>query len=93
MKEFYSNPPHIYHLDSTFSILLYWIYHISIHLANPRSIHQSILFFDAFQRSCRHQYTSPQVLQNANINWNCEKLLIAKELKITCLGLPWWRSG
>lgn len=46
LKEFQSEYPHIYPLDTTVNILLYLLYYIFIHLS---FFYQFILFFDAFQ--------------------------------------------
>ena len=70
----------------------YWLNSNSIldlshfHPSSQCPIYPSIHFiFCCISKSCRHQYISPQALQNANINWSCENLLTAKELKIICL--------
>lgn len=53
LKELYSEHPYTYHLDSQIlNILLYMLYEISIYPS-------TILFFDAFQISCRYQYPLP----------------------------------
>ena len=45
MKEFYSEQPHTQHLDSTISILLQLLYHLSI----PLSVCLPILFLNTFR--------------------------------------------
>jgi len=56
LLEYFRKHPYTHHLDSThqqFTILHYSLLH------NDPCFYQSILFFDAFQRDCHYQYTSP----------------------------------
>lgn len=51
VKNFYSDYPYTYHLDTVINFLLYLPHYISVYPAMHPSIHQSILWFNAIQNS------------------------------------------
>lgn len=63
LKELCSTLPYS-HQEATTNILIYLIYHISIHHSIPLFIHQSIFLFNAFSVGCIFYH--PQILQHAN---------------------------